>query len=127
MKTLVAVAFFLVAALAPAHAQSDLSGKWSGTFTRTAPDGRTQSIPFLFSLTQKAKVLTGTVGPDADRQWPIEKGAVNGTKVTFQVQQPNGPLRTFTLQLVKSRLQGTMLAELNGQSFEATVDAGKAK
>lgn len=34
---------------------------------------------------------------------------------------------TFTLKLVKDRLQGEMLAELEGQSFTATVDVGRAK
>ena len=127
MKTLVAVAVLLFT-MAPAHAQTtSLTGKWTGTFTRTAPDGRTQSIDFMFDLTQKGKVLTGTVGPNADRQWAIEKGAVDGDKVTFRVQQPDGPLRTFTLKLVGGRLQGEMLAELNGESFTAKVDAGRAK
>ena len=127
MKTLAAVALLLVS-MVPAHAQTkaaNLTGKWSGTFTRTAPDGRTQSIPFLFDLTQKGKVLTGTVGPNAERQWPIEKGAVNGAKVTFQAQQPDGPMRKFTLELVKERLQGEMLAEFNGESFTAKVDVGR--
>ena len=128
MKTLAAIAVLLLT-MVPAHAQStNLTGKWTGTFTRTAPDGRTQTIDFMFDLTQKGKVLTGTVGPNAERQWPIEKGgAVDGDKVTFKVQQPDGPLRTFTLKLVKDRLQGDMLAELNGQSFTAKVDAGRDK
>ena len=64
---------------------------------------------------------------NAERQWPIENGTVDGSKVTFRVQQPDGPMRTFTLQLVKGRLQGEMLAELKGQSFTAKVDAGRAK
>ena len=135
MKTLVAIAALLFT-VAPAHAQTtsatakqttDLTGKWTGTFTRTAPDGRTQSIDFMFDLTQKGKVLTGTVGPNAERQWPIEKGAVDANKITFRVQQPDGPMRTFTLKLVENRLKGEMLAELNGQSFTAEVDAGRAK
>jgi hypothetical protein len=114
--------------MAPAHAQTiSVTGKWTGTLTRTAADGRTQSIDFTFDLTQKGKALTGTVGPNEERQWAIEKGAVDGDKVTFRVQQPDGPLRTFTLKLVKGRLQGEMLAELSGQSFTAKVDAGRAK
>lgn len=130
MKTLIAVAALLLT-MAPAQAQTgkpaDLTGKWTGTFTRTAPDGQTQTINFLFDLVQKGKVLTGTVGPNAERQWPIEKGGtVDGSKVNFKVQQPEGPMRTFTLQLVKDRLQGEMLAEMNGQSFTAKVDAGRA-
>ena len=127
MKTLATIAL-LVCTVASAHAQATkLTGKWTGTFTRTAPDGRTQTIDWMCDLTQKGKVLTGTTGPNAERQWPIEKGAVNGSKVTFRVQQPDGPMRTFTLELVKGRLQGEMLAELSGQSFTAKVDLGPAK
>jgi hypothetical protein len=131
MKTLLALAALLLTAV-PAHAQSakqatDLTGRWTGTMTRTAPDGRTQSIDFMFDLTQKGKVLTGTVGPNAERQWPIEKGTAEAGKVTFRVQQPDGPVRTFTLKLVKDRLEGEMLAEMNGQSFTAKVDAERAK
>ncbi len=130
MKTLVALA--ILALTIPAHAQTarqaaDLTGKWTGKMTRTAPDGRSQAIDWMFDLTQKGKVLTGTTGPNAERQWPIEKGgAVDAGKVTFKVQQPDGPMRTFTLTLVKDRLQGEMLAELNGQSFTTKVDAGRA-
>ena len=128
MKILATIAALLFTII-PAQAQTtpSLTGKWTVTLTRTAPDGRTQSIDFMFDLTQKGKVLTGTVGPNAERQWAIQKGAVEGGKVTFQVQQPDGPLRTFTLKLAKERLEGEMLAEMNGQSFTAKVDAGRAK
>jgi hypothetical protein len=127
MKTLAALAVLLLT-MVPVQAQTTtLTGKWTGTLTRSAPDGRTQSIDFMFDLTQKGKVLTGTAGPNAERQWTIEKGAVDGSKVTFQVQQPEGPMRTFTLALVEGRLKGDMLAELNGQSFTTKVDLGRAK
>ena len=127
MNTLASIAL-IVLTMAPALAQApNLTGKWTGTLTRTAPDGRSQSIDFMFDLTQKGKLLTGTAGPSAERQWPIEKGALDGSKATFRVQQPDGPLRTFTLTLVKGRLQGDMLAELKGQSFTAKVDLGRDK
>ena len=63
------------AAKAPAKAAAqavDLTGNWNATFTRTAPDGQTQSITFTFHFTQKGKVLTGTVGPEPARQWQVE-------------------------------------------------------
>ena len=127
MKTLAAIALLILTA-GPTHAQKpSLTGKWTGTLTQTAPDGRTQSIEFMFVLTQKEKELTGTAGPNADRQWAIEKGTVDGTKIKFQVQQPDGPLRTFTLALIEDRLQGEMLAVLNDQSFTTKVDLGRAK
>ena len=127
MKTLAALALLLMT-MGPASAQTtSLTGKWTGTLTRSMPDGRSQSIDWMSELTQKEKVLTGTTGPNAERQWKIEKGLVDGAKVTFQTQQPDGPQRTFTLTLVKGRLQGEMLAEMSGQSFTAKVDLGRAK
>ena len=131
MQTLAVIAVLLLT-MAPAPPQTkqatDLTGKWTGTLTRTAPDGQTQSIAWMLDLTQKGKVLTGTTGPNADRQWTIEKGGtVDAGKVSFKVQQPEGPMRTFTLSLVKDRLQGEMKAELNEQSFTAKVDLGREK
>jgi hypothetical protein len=127
MRTLAVVAGLLFTVAQAAGQTPNLTGKWTGTLTRTAPDGRSQSIDFMFELTQKSKVLTGTAGPNAERQWAIEKGAVDGETVTFRVQQPDGPMRTFTLKQVKDRLQGEMLAELKGQSFTAKVDVGRSK
>ena len=43
------------------------------------------------------KFFLVTAGPNDERQWAIEKGVVDGTKVTFQVQQPDGPLRKCAL------------------------------
>ncbi len=130
MKTLAALTLVLFA-LVPAGTSAqatDLTGNWNATFTRTAPDGRTQSITFTFHFTQKGKVLTGTVGPEPERQWKVEKGVVDGDKVTFQVQQPYGPLRLFALTHAKDRLEGTQKLELpDGQSAEVTVAAARAK
>jgi hypothetical protein len=129
MKTLTALVLLAVAwAPVAAGAQAtDLSGQWNATFTLTTPE-RTQSINFVFNFTHKGKALTGTIGPTTDdRRWPVEKGVVDGTKVTFQVQQPNGPLRSFKLALVKGRLQGNQTLEFQGQTAEVTVDAERAK
>ena len=127
MKRLAAITVLLLTMVSAYAQTSNVTGKWTGKLTRTAPDGNTQSIDWIFDLKQKDKVLTGTTGPNAERQWTIEKGAVDGSNVTFRVQQPDGPMRTFTLKLVKDRLQGEMLAELKGQSFTAKVDAGRDK
>ena len=129
MKTIAAIVLVALA-LAPAATAAqatDLTGNWNATFTRTAPSGQTQSITFTFHFTQKGKVLTGTVGPDAERQWKVEKGVVDGDKVSFQVQQPEGPLRSFTLTHAKARLEGTMKLDFQGQTGEAAVVAERAK
>jgi len=126
LATLVLVVFALAPA-APAAQATNLTGNWNAKFTRTAPSGQTQTITFTFHLTQKGKVLTGTIGPDADRQWKVEKGVVDGAKVTFQVQQPDGPLRSFTLTYAKGHLQGSQKLEFQGQTADVTVDAERAK
>src|SRR5688572_5126878 len=114
MKTLAAI-LILCASILPAATSAqataaqaaNLTGDWNANFTLTAPDGRSQTITFTFHFTQKGKALTGTIGPEPSRQWKVDKGVVDGTKVTFEVQQTDGqrPLRSFTLTLVKDRLQ----------------------
>jgi hypothetical protein len=130
MKMIAAIVFAalaLVPAVTAAQA-TDLTGNWNAKFTAPRPDGTTQSITFTFHFTQKGKVLSGTVGPSAERQWKVEKGVVDGAKVTFVVQQPEGPtLRSFTLTHAKGRLTGTMKAERGGDTLEATVEAERAK
>jgi len=130
MKKNLFVVFLLVALVPALAAQSAASftGKWEGTFTMQRPDG-TEGDPkdVVFNLAQKGKALTGTAGP-ADKQWSIEKGAVNAGKATFEVQQPNGPLFKFSLTIVKDRLQGDMAGERDGVvRGHAKVDAARAK
>ena len=130
MKTIAAIviaALALVPAVVGAQA-TDLTGNWNATFTRTNPaNGQTQSITFTFHFTQKGKVLSGTIGPEPARQWKVEKGVVDGAKVTFQVQQPDGPLRSFTLTHAKGRLTGMQKLEFNGQEAEVSVEADREK
>lgn len=98
---LAALALFVALVPVGTTAQAtDVTGNWNATFTRTAPDGQTQSISFTFHFTQKGKELSGTVGPEPARQWKVEKG----------------------------RLQGMQMLQLpDGQTVEVTVDAERAK
>ena len=126
LKALAVIALLTVT-LAPAQAQTpNFTGVWTGTLTRMAPDGRFQTIDFMFNLTQKGKVLTGSVGPNAERQWTIEEGAVDGAKVTFVVRHQGR--RVFSLAFAEDRLRGTMVADLdNGEKVEAKLDLGRAQ
>jgi hypothetical protein len=130
IKSLVRIAFVLFALPLVAGAQTtgSFTGKWEGTFKMQRSDGTEgDPRPVVFDLTQKGKVLTGTAGP-ADRQWKVEKGAVEAGTATFEVQQPDGPLFKFTLTVVKGRLQGDMAGEREGVvRGHAKVDAAKTK
>jgi hypothetical protein len=129
-KVLFAFALVLVAFASGLAAQgaTSFTGKWEGTFKMQRPDGTEgDARPVVFNLTQKGKVLTGTAGP-VDRQWTVEKGAVDAGKATFEVQQPDGPLFKFTLAIVKGRLEGDMAGEREGVvRGHAKVDAARAK
>jgi hypothetical protein len=130
LKKLVVTVSVLLA-LAPvvaAQTPATFTGKWEGTFKMQRPDGvEADPRPVVFNLTQKGKVLTGTAGP-ADKQWTVEKGAVNAGKATFEVQQPDGPLFKFTLTVVKGRLEGDMAGTRDGVvRGHAKVEATKAK
>jgi hypothetical protein len=131
MKTLAAIALLALAfvPVVTAAQATDLTGNWNAKFTAPRPDGTTQSITFAFHFTQKGKVLSGTIGPAPERQWKVEKGFVDGAKVTFVVQQPDGgPLRSFTLTHAKGHLTGIMkLTAADGQTLDVTVDAERAK
>ena len=108
--------------LAPAlMAAEDLTGKWSGSFAITFSDGDTKDSKAFMDIKQKEAEITGTAGENPDRQWAIQKGKVEGTKVTFEVQT-EGPLVKFELTLVGGHLKGEAKAEHEGKSMKAAVD-----
>ena len=122
----VAIALFALASSVAAQTSASFAGTWEGNFKMQRSDGTEGPLnPVVFNLVQKGKVLTGTAGP-ADRQWKVEKGAVDAGKATFEVQQPDGPLFRFTLTIVKGRLEGEMTGEREGVVRRAKVEAAKA-
>jgi len=116
--TVVAV-FLAVSALAAAQ---DFSGIWTGEFNITV-DGETRPDVVHMVLKHSGTAVTGTVGPNADSQWPIINGKVDGDKVTFQVQPNGGPgVISFSLVLTDGHLKGEALAKADDRSFSAAVD-----
>lgn len=106
----------------------DVTGTWTGTFTRSTGGDPTEAH---IVLKQKGTEVTGTAGPGADRQVPIANGKVTTVKgvtsVTFDATQPNGLVMKFDLKLVDARLKGKATADANGEKREATIDVGRAK
>ena len=113
--------------LAPAlMAAEDLTGNWSGSFAITFSDGDTKDSKAFMDIKQKEAEITGTAGESPDRQWAIQKGRVEGNKVTFEVQT-EGPLIKFELTLVGGHLKGDAKAEHEGKSMKAAVDLQRQK
>jgi hypothetical protein len=120
MKKLMSVVciVFLLCSVALA---SDLTGKWSGSFLITRPDGETKDSQISLELKQNGTELTGTAGPNPDKQWAIQKGKVEGNKLSFEVQS-DGPLIKFELTLSNEHLKGEAKAEHEGQVMKVVVD-----
>jgi hypothetical protein len=90
----------LIAILAAAAvlAGADATGKWSGTSEYTNREGEKRVGSALMILEQKGSELTGTAGPDAERQHAIENGKVDGQKLSFTVA--DSPTHVAKVELV---------------------------
>ena len=107
-------------------AADDFTGKWSGSFIMTFSDGDTKDSTAFMDLKQKEAEITGTAGENPERQWSIQKGKVEGNKITFEVQT-EGPLIKFELALVGGHLKGEAKAEHEGRSMKAAIDLQRQK
>ena len=85
-------------------AASDFTGQWKGGVINTLPSGGTrQTQEIHMNLTQDGDKVTGTMGPSADRQVPIE-GDSKDNRVTLR----QGEHRLVELTLTGDKLVGTI-------------------
>lgn len=85
---------------------AELTGKWSGSFDITNSDGESKADTAYMSLSQSGGEVTGTAGPNAEKQWAIQKGKLDGQKLTFEVRTEDGGLLVFDLTFDGSSIQG---------------------
>ena len=67
MRTLACV-FLLAAVALMAAADTDITGKWSGSFNITSSDGETKNDTAFMVLKQNGNEITGTVEPNEDKR-----------------------------------------------------------
>ncbi len=101
---------------------ADVTGKWTGSFDVTGPDGQTNANTAVLYLKQDGNSLTGTAGPSDEEQMNIRSGKIDGDKITFEVALENGPLIKFELSLVSEHIKGTANGEHDGQKLSAKLD-----
>ena len=125
------VAYALLLALIGISASAaDVSGRWSGTFVSTGPDGQPHESTAYFILTQTGSSITGGGGPAENQQWPIRNGKLEGTKLTGEVQNSNGPSFRFSLMVNGGgdRIQGDLIAnDPGGPGPRAKIDLTRVK
>jgi hypothetical protein len=121
MKTLACT--LLIALFAMTAFAADVTGKWSGTF---APEGENPSGAFVV-LKQSGTTLTGTAGPDAEQQWPITNGKIQGNKITGEVASPEGMVFKMDLTVTGDQIKGEVNATRDGQPMKAKVELTRQK
>lgn len=85
---------------------AELTGKWSGSFDVTNPNGETKQSTAFMDLKEADGVVTGTAGPTAEEQWPLRKGKLDGNKLTFDVETEHGTI-SFELSFDGESISGT--------------------
>jgi hypothetical protein len=120
MKKLIAIVILWTMSAAA----GDLSGKWSGVFK---VDGGDHDIPQLFILKQSGNVLTGSGGPDAQEQYPIENGRVDGGSVKFEVTTGEWRLVYDLKQTEAEALKGNLQLKSINNARTARVSLHKNK
>jgi hypothetical protein len=95
-------AFLLLSSAAFA---ADVTGNWQITISGTNPDGTVTKDTGIASLKQNGDQVTGTLGPDASRQNPIE-GTIKDGKVVLKVMPRPDRTMTFELTISGDKLVG---------------------
>jgi hypothetical protein len=102
---------------------ADVSGKWSGTFEMTGPDGTKQTRPVYLILKQDGNKLTGSGGPDSSEQHPIVSGSVEGNSLKFTVE---GGFN-FDLEYAGDEMKGDVRRERDGEVRQMKVSVKRAE
>jgi hypothetical protein len=119
--------FLMLAALAGvAMADVDVTGKWSGSFNMTGPNGETKDTGALLMLKQNGTEITGTVGPSEDEQFDIQKGKIDGGKITLEVDHDGHTIK-FDLLLAGGHLTGEVNLSGDGETRMAKLDVTRSK
>ena len=103
---------------------ADLTGNWSGSFK---VEGGDHDVPQRFTLRRQGKSLSGSGGPDAGEQYPIENGSVEGDQATFQLTTGEWKFTYHLRQLSADRLAGDLKLESVNDSRTAKVSLTRVK
>jgi hypothetical protein len=106
---------------------AELTGKWSGSFDITNEAGETKADTAYMDLQEKDGGVTGTAGPNEDKQWPLRKGKLDGQKLTFEVVTDDGDDLVFELTFDGTSIQGSCAGTgSGGEKLSAKVNLKRA-
>jgi hypothetical protein len=100
--------------------KQNISGKWSGSFEITGPDGGVQHDTAFLILKQDGNVITGSAGASEDQQREIQEGKLNGTEIDFFMM---GQTRmVFHLRVEGDHIRGDASTETDDGKMIAKLD-----
>ncbi len=106
---------------------AELTGKWSGSFDITNEQGETKADTAYMDLKESGGEVTGTAGPNEDKQWPLRKGKLDGQKLTFEVVTDDGGVLVFELAYDGASIQGSCTGTgSGGEKLSAKVNLKRA-
>ena len=105
---------------------ADATGKWTGTLTPVGDGNGGRSDGALLILKQEGTKLTGTAGPDANQQNPIQDGKAENGTLTFDLPFGGGMMK-FVLKQQGEEISGDISAERDGQKMNAKLALKREK
>jgi len=121
MRSIQRLSILFLLGIAPLLA-ADVTGKWEGT--GTTPDGAVETLNVVLKV--EGGAIKGDIGPNADKRFQIASGKVDGTKVTFHVEGPNGGTFDFDLTLDGGSMKGTCHLKRGEDAEDAKVELKRA-
>ncbi|MGD0302912.1 MAG: hypothetical protein ABSE86_38065 [Bryobacteraceae bacterium] len=106
---------------------ADVSGKWSGSFDITGPDGETKADTAFLNLKQEGGKITGTAGPNEEKQFEIKTGKIEGQKIALEVVMEDGGVLTFDLALADDHIKGNVKGQMGDETMTAKLDVTRVK
>jgi hypothetical protein len=106
---------------------ADVSGKWSGSFDITGPDGETKADTAFLNLKQEGGKITGTAGPNEEKQFEIKTGKIEGQKIALEVVMEDGGVLTFDLALADDHIKGNVKGQMWDETMTAKLDVTRVK
>ena len=88
------------------------------------PDGQDGGVTLV--LKQAGTEISGTAGPSADHQMPIQKGTIEGGKIALEVAVGDG-LFKFDLVLEGEHIRGDVIGSMGDEKINAKLDVTRAK
>jgi hypothetical protein len=121
-KLMVLLAFTVVSLIA-----ADATGTWTGTLTDTTAAGDGTPGPAYLVLKQEGTKLTGTAGPNANSQRPIQNGKAEDGNLTFELVLSEGRTMKFTLKHEGDEIKGDIRGEGGGETKTAKLAVKREK